>query len=183
MVYTEFYDIVEERRSIRKYKDKQVEREKLYRILESSTLAPSWSCQHCWRFLLIDDKEIRDNVAGCVNDANPAKEGLFEAPLIVVLCADPVSTEVIDEKDYYMSDCGIAMEHFMLSATNEGLGSCWVGLFDEDKLKSILNIPEPIRIIGITPLGYSDENPDSRNKKSIKDLTFYNKWDSEMVFK
>jgi nitroreductase len=126
---------------------------------------------------------MRYKTAECVNEANPARQGLFESPIIVALCADPVNAEEIDEKEYYMSDCGIAMEHFMLAAVNEGLAACWVGLFDEDKLKSILDIPEHIRIVGITPLGYGNETPGERKKKSIKDITYHNKWDNELVFK
>lgn len=179
----EFYDVVEERRSIRRYKDTPVEKEKLYRILESSTLAPSWSCKHCWRFLIVDDMIIKKGVAECVSSTNTARQGLFEAPVIVVICSDPVNAEEIDDKEYYMADCGIAMEHFMLAATNEGLSSCWVGLFDEDRLKAILHIPEAMRVVGITPLGYGNEVPEDREKKSIKDITYHNGWDNELVFK
>lgn len=179
----EFYEVVESRRSIRRYKDNNVEKEKLYRILESSTAAPSWSCKHCWRFLIVDDMMTKNRIAECINGSNPAKPGLLEAPMVVVICADPVNAEEIDSKEYYMADCGIAMEHFMLAAANEGLAACWIGLFDEDKMKSILDIPEPIRIVGVSPLGYGNENPESRKKKSIKDITYHNKWENELVFK
>lgn len=179
----EFYDVVENRRSIRSYKDKHVEREKLYRILESSTLTPSWSCKHCWRFLIIDDSETKNKIAQCINDSNPGKQGAIEAPMAIVMCADPVNSQEIDEKEYYMADCGIAMEHFMLASSREGLSTCWIGLFDEDRMKSILNIPQPVRIIALTPIGYSNETPEPRKKKTIKDITYHNKWDNELVFK
>lgn len=178
----EFYDVVEKRRSIRRYKQSQVEREKLYRILESSTLAPSWSCKHCWRFLIIDNIETKEKVAGTISDSNPAKRGISEAPIVVVLCADPVNAEEIDDKEYYMADCGIAMEHFMLAASNEDLSTCWVGLFDEDELKSILNIPQTIRVVALTPLGYSNETLNSRENKTIQDMTYYNKWNEDLIF-
>jgi nitroreductase len=183
VVYMDFYDVVESRRSIRSYKDIGIEREKLYRILESSTLVPSWSCKHCWRFMVIDDNEIKNRIAQCINETNPARHGVFEASMAVVMCADPVNAQEIDEKEYYMSDCGIAMEHFMLAACSEGLSTCWIGLFDEDKLKIILGIPQTIRIVAITPLGYSNEIPEPRNKKTIKDIAYLNKWDNELVFK
>lgn len=183
MIYTEFYDVVEERRSARSYKDNMVEQEKLYRILESSTLTPSWSCKHCWRLIIIDDVELKRNIGGCINDANPAKNGIFEAPLVLVLCADPVNTEEIDGKEYYMADCGIVMEHCMLAACNEGLSTCWIGIFDEDKMKTILDIPELVRVVALSPLGYSSDTQEPRKKKGIKDMTYHNKWDNEMVFK
>lgn len=179
----EFYDAIEERRSIRSYKDTPVEKEKLYRILESSTLVPSWSCNNCWKFIIIQDVEIKNKVAECINETNPARKGAFEAPIAVVICADPVNAEEVDGKEYYMADCGIAMEHFILSASSEGLSTCWVGLFNEDCLKSILNIPDPVRVVALSPLGYSNESPGPRKKKSIKDITYHDVWDREFIFR
>jgi nitroreductase len=179
----DFYEVVENRRSIRKYKTFDVEKEKLYRILESSTLAPSWSCKHCWRFIVVDEKSVKDRIVECINETNPARNGLIEAPVAVAICADPANTEEIDEKEYYMADCGIAMAHFMLAASCEGLSTCWIGLFDEDAMKTVLDVAEPMRIVAVTPLGYSDEVPGERTKKGIKDIAYHNKWDTEMVFK
>lgn len=179
----EFYDVVEERRSAKRYKDLAVEEEKLYRILKSITLAPSWSCKHCWKIIMVDDGELKKRITECINETHPAREGFLEAPLSAVICADPVNTEEIDGREYYMADCGIVMEHFMLSACSEGLSACWIGLFDEDKLKSIFGIPENIRIVALSPLGYRDDKPQLRGEKSIKDITYHNKWDNEMVFK
>lgn len=178
----EFYDVVEERRSIKKYKNNKIEKEKLYRILESLTLIPSWSCKNCWKFIMVDDEETKSKISECVIGENPAKEGLTEAPCIFVLCADPSNTEEIDGKEYYMADCGLAMEQFMLSAVNEGLSSCWIGLFDEDKLKSVLDIPDLNRVVAITPLGYGNEIPGPRNKINMVDRVNLNKWDSEFKF-
>lgn len=183
MVYTEFYDVVERRRSIKKYSDRPIEKEKLYRILQTSTLIPSWSCKHCWRFLIIDDRELIWETAECIDEANPVKKALFEAPAVVVICGDPENTEEIDEKEYYMADCGIAMGYFMLSACNEGLSTCWIGLFNEDELKNVLDIPEHTRIVAISPLGYGSEPAADRPGKSIKDIAFHDKWDMAMVFK
>lgn len=183
MVYTEFYDVVERRRSTKKYSDRKIENEKLYRILQTSTLTPSWSCKHCWRFLIIDDREVISKSAECINETNPARNALFEAPAAVVICGDPENTEEIDEKEYYMADCGIAMGYFMLSACSEGLSTCWIGLFDEDRLKKVLDIPENIRLVAISPLGYGAEPPADRHEVSIKDIAFHNKWDMAMVFK
>lgn len=179
----EFYDVVENRRSIKKYKDSPVDKEKLYRILESLTFAPSWSCKNCLRLLLVDDAELKNKVAESIDENNPARDGIYEAPIAVLICADPVNAEEIDGREYYMADCGIAMEQLMLSASYEGLATCWIGLFDEDKLKQALDIPEQIRVVALSPLGYGDETPEPREKKGIKDITFHNKWDNLMVFK
>ncbi|KPU45359.1 5,6-dimethylbenzimidazole synthase [Oxobacter pfennigii] len=178
----ELYDIIEKRRSIRKYKDIPVEKEKLYRIFKSATLIPSWSCKHCWRFIIVDELETKLMISQAVDESNPAQDALKHAPMIVIICANPVDTEEIDDKEYYMADCGIAMEHIMLSATYEGLATCWIGLFDEDNIKSILKIPSQIRIVGITPLGYGDEMPEDKEKVGIKDITYYNKWESNIGF-
>jgi Nitroreductase len=183
VVSTEFYDLAEKRRSIRRYKNDPVGKESLYRILEACTLAPSWSCKHCWRYIIIDDVEIKNRLRQCINDANPAADAILEAPLTVAMCADPVNTEEIDGKDYYMADCGIAMGYFMLCASNEDLATCWIGIFDEDKIKSLLNIPDLTRVVAISPLGYPDETPEERVKKGIKDIVYLNKWDNSMTFK
>lgn len=184
MVFTEFYDIVEERRSSTSYKETPVEKEKLYRILESLTLAPSWSCVHCYRVIVVDEGELKKSIAECVDEGNSARKGLLQAPVVLIMCADPVSAEEIDNKEYYMCDCGIAMEHIMLAAHNEGLATCWIGLFDEDRLKTLLEIPDPIRLVAISPLGYgADADRDRSTKKSIKDITYHEKWENELVFK
>lgn len=180
----EFYDVVEDRKSSRSYKPNPIENEKLYRILESLTFAPSWSCQNCLRVLMVDEGGLIKNIAGCVNEENPAQEGLIEAPVVMVMCADPAGAEEIDSKEYYMCDCGIAMEHIMLAACSEGLATCWIGLFDEHKVKSILEIPDNIRLVAISPLGYRNEaGGTKKKKKSIKDIAYYQKWDNELVFK
>jgi nitroreductase len=79
-------------------------------------------------------------------------------------------------KDYYMADAAIAFEHLCLAARAMGLGTCWIGGFDEETVKGITDIPEGVRVVGITPLGYPDQEPNPRPRKSLAEIAFLEKW-------
>lgn len=172
----DFRTVIEGRRSIRKYKDTPVETEKIQSILEAARLAPSWKNMQCWRFILIDDPEVKNSALEAFNDDNPGKKGIAMAPILLVVCADPKESGIEDGKEFYLADAAIAFEHIMLAAFNEGLGTCWMGLLDEDKLKRVLEIPETLKVIGVTPLGYPDQDPKPRPRKAMEEILFKNKW-------
>lgn len=175
----DFYEAVEKRKSIRKYKADLIEKDKLERIYNAARFAPSWKNLQCWRFMSIDDKEIIEKVKLSCDDWNQ-KIISEEVPVVVLLCAIEADSGVRDEKDYYMLDSGLAMEHLMLAAANEGLGTCWMGLFDEKKIISALNIPEGIKIVAISPLGYPNQDPSPRPRKELTDIVFGNEWGSPL---
>ena len=106
--------------------------------------------------------------------------------IVIVACADPKKSGSKNGMDYYLVDVAISMEHLVLAATNLGLGTCWIGGFDEVKVKKILNIPEKIRVVAMTPVGYPSDDG-MRNKiarkiiradrrKSLEEMIHYNKW-------
>lgn len=168
--------VIEGRRSIRKYKDNPVEPEKIQNILDAARLAPSWKNMQCWRFIVVEDTEVKDKALEAFNDDNPGKKGIAMAPVLIVVCADPKDSGIEDGKEFYLADAAIAFEHIMLAAFSEGLGTCWMGLLDETKLKEALDIPEAIKVIGVTPLGYPDQDPKPRPRKSLEEIVFKNKW-------
>lgn len=172
----DFFEVIKERRSIRKYKDLPVAMEIIEQILDTARLAPSWHNQQCWRFLVVTDPEKRQKMHDVVSEANPGRKGLQQAPVVIVVCGCPEESGVREGKEYYMADTAIAFEHICLSAKAMGLGTCWIGGFDEQILKSIVNIPEGIRVLGITPLGYPDQEPNPRPRKSLADIAFLNEW-------
>ena len=101
-----------------------------------------------------------------------------QAPIIIVGCADPTKSGNKDDKQYYLLDMGISMEHIMLAATEQGLGTCWIGGgFDEAIVKETLNIPKEIRVVAITPLGYPDEITEPRPRKTLEEITIQNHWE------
>lgn len=172
----EFIDVVKKRRSIRAYKPDPVEPEKIAFILEAARQAPSWKNLQCWRFMVITSEEKRFAVAGVFSPTNPGAKALQQAPVVVVLCAAPVESEVWDGKDFYMLDAGLAMEHLVLAATDQGLATCWQGLFDEANMRQILGVPEGFRVVAITPLGYPGQERDPRPRKSLADIAFGESW-------
>jgi len=173
----ELYQELEERRSVRKYKSEPVAEEKLKRILEAARISPSWSNLQCWRFIIVSEQAKKNELASSMPDNNPAKRAVGEtAPLVIVLCADPGESGNPDGKDYYMLDAGIAMQQLMLAAHAEGLGTCWVGWFDEEKVRETCSVPPQYRIVGLTPLGVPEKQPSERPRKDFTDILFAEKW-------
>lgn len=172
----EFLEIVQKRRSLRSYASTPVEPEKLSYVLECARLAPSWKNLQCWRFIVIKELETRQALAETMAETNPGRKVLVQAPIAIVLCALPSESEVWEDKDYMMLDAGLAMEHLILAATEQGLGTCWEGLFQEDKARKALNVPEDVRVVAFTPLGYASEEKRPRPRKSIDEIVFYEKW-------
>ncbi len=172
----ELYKAIAERRSIRRYKLDPVGEEQLLRVLDAARQAPSWKNLQCWRFIVIRSEEGKAGILGAFNDSNPGKKAIMPAPVLIILCADPQASGVIDEKAYYLVDAGIAMEHLILAAWAEGLGTCWMGEFDEKTIKTAMDIPDNWKVVGLTPLGYPDQDPKPRPRKSLEEICFREKW-------
>lgn len=172
----DIFQVFRDRRSIRKYKDTPVEREKIEQILDAARLAPSWKNLQCWRFLVLTDPAQREALLSVFADDNPGKKAFAQAPVAIVVCGIPAESDVSHGIDYYVADVAIAFEHLCLAAHACGLGTCWMGLFDEDELKIKLKVPENMRIVGITPLGYPDQEPKPRPRKELSEIACFNEW-------
>lgn len=172
----EFIDVVKKRRSIRAYKPDSVEPEKISVILEAARQAPSWKNLQCWRFMVITGEEKRKAVTTAFSSNNPGIKALLQSPVIMVLCANPAESEIWENKAFYMLDAGLAMEHLVLAATDQGLATCWMGLFDEEKLREVLGVPKEYRIIALTPLGYPAQERDPRPRKAMEQIAFGEQW-------
>jgi nitroreductase len=163
---------ISQRRSIREYNNKSVEPEKLERILEAARLAPTARNQQDWKLILVKKDDIKEEL---VNAASPHQPFLKGAPIIIVACAQNPAYVMRCGHPAYLIDLAIVLEHIALQAVREGLGTCWIGSFDESKVKSVLHIPEPVRIVELMSLGYHDHLPNARDRKPIQNLY---KWDS-----
>jgi nitroreductase len=172
----DIFQAISDRRSIRKYQQRPVEPEKLEKVLDAARLAPSWKNLQCWRFLVLTDPERRRALLEAFPEENPGKKAVAMAPCIIVVCADPAESGVENGIDYYVADTAIAFEHLCLAAQGLGLGTCWMGWFDESRIKEALDIPEGIRVVGLTPLGYPDQEPKPRPRKELSEITFYENW-------
>ncbi len=140
----EVFESIEKRRSIRNYEPTAVPKEKLEKILEAARLAPSASNFQPRHFIVVTDAERREALS----------TGMFagflkKAPVLIVACGD-------DKKapKWYAIDVAIAVENMVLAATGEGLGTCWIGSFDENKVRNVLKIPENLRVIVLLAVGY-----------------------------
>jgi nitroreductase len=172
----ELFEAIAGRRSIRKYRETPVEPEKLYQVLDAARLAPSWKNMQCWRFLVLSDPARRRALAEAFPEENPGQNAVATAPCIIVVCADPAESGVENGIDYYVADAAIAFEHLCLAAWGLGLGTCWMGWFDEARVKAALGIPERIRVVGLTPLGYPDQEPKPRPRKALSEIAFLENW-------
>lgn len=172
----DIFQVIQDRRSIRKFKDTPVEQTKIEQILKAARLAPSWKNMQCWRFLVLTDAEKRASLLEAFPDDNPGKKAIAMAPVVMVVCADPGESGIENGIEYYIADTAIAFEHLCLAAHALGLGSCWMGWFDEEQVKQALAIPAGIRVIGMTPLGYPDQEPKPRPRKELHEIAFFNQW-------
>lgn len=146
----DFYEAVRSRKSIRKYASQKVPDDVLKRVLEAARWAPSWANRQCCHYVIVDDPAIISNIAG--------RTKAWNSPVYVVAFADPAQSGQKDGKDYYLVDVSIAMEHLVLAAAAEGLGTCWLGgMLDEVAVKKQLDIPDKMRVVAMTPIGYPKE--------------------------
>ena len=164
-----------ERRSIRKYEDRPVEEEKLEAVLDAARLAPSWANMQCWTYIVVKDAAVKEAVAGTLKN-NPIQKAVTAAPVLIVACADPERSGNVNGQPYYMLDIGISFQQLMLEACEQGLGTCWVGWINEDDIRSILGVPENIRVVALTPLGYPAVHPDFPGRKPMREIVYQDKW-------
>ena len=146
----EFDDVIVSRKSIRAYKSQKIDDELINYVLNCARLAPSWANRQSWHFIVVKNKDIilRLSKTSLIN------RWLKDAPVIIVACGDPDRSGKNNGIPYFIVDVSIAMEHLVLAAASKGLGTCWIAGFNEKKVKEILEIPENIRVIALTPLGY-----------------------------
>lgn len=175
----QFYDVVKSRQSIKKFKNTPIDTEKLARIINAAMMSPSWKNNTAYRFILIDEKRELEQISKAVmNKDNSATQSILEAPMTAVVVADPNTSGEVENREYYLVDSAIAMEHFVLSATNEGYGTCWIAAVDEDIIKKTLSIPQNYKVVAITPIGEIAESKEHNDKKDVRDFVFLNTWDN-----
>ena len=173
-----------QRQSVRGYSDRPVEPEKLARCLEAARIAPSACNAQPWKFIVVDDPQLKDLVAGYSTSGPlvPMNHFTRQAPLLVVVVREsPNLTSkigtLLKDKPYTLMDIGIVSLQFCLQATAEGLGTCILGWFNEKKVKELLHIPKSKRAELIITLGYPS-SPTLRPKvrKKMEEVCCYNRY-------
>jgi nitroreductase len=167
------FEAISIRRSVRKYKEIAVEEEKLEKILESARIAPSAANRQEWKFIVVKDQEKREKLSIAAHGQKFVKE----APITIVACSTE-SEKIMPCGQYaYTVDISIAVSFMILQATELGLGTCWLGAFDEEQVKIALDIPANIRVPAMFTLGYANENPGQRPRKILKEITCHEKYE------
>ena len=184
METSQFLDILVQRQSVRGYSDQPVEPEKLARCLEAARMAPSACNAQPWKFIVVNDPQLKDQVAGYTTSGKlvPMNHFTRQAPILVVIVREsPNLTSkigtVLKDKPYTLMDIGIVALQFCLQATAEGLGSCILGWFNEKKVKELLQIPKSKRAELIITLGYpSSQTLRPKIRKKLDDVCCYNRY-------
>ncbi len=165
-------DAIKSRRSVRAYKDKEVEEDKLKRVLEAGRLAPSASNRQEWKYIVVRDKGMRAKLAKACND----QTFVGEAGVIIVACGMEPQQRMSSGQPKTTVDSTIGLDHMTLQAEAEGLGTCWIGAFQAPEVKKLLGVPANVDVVHITPLGYAAEKPGARPRKGLDEIVCYEKW-------
>jgi len=168
----EVTEAIQKRRSVRKYQARKIENDKLDRILEAGRLAPSAKNLQEWRFVVVRDESRRKRLA----EAAKGQTFVGEAPVVIAACATVTDYVMTCGQLTYPIDLAIAVEHMVLAAAAEGLGTCWIGAFYEEEVKKVLNVPPQVRVVALLPLGYPDESPAPRPRKEMEEIVAFETW-------
>lgn len=173
----DFYEVIKTRRSVRKYKPDPIPEEILMKILNAARIAPSGNNRQPWKFIVIKDEERKKKMVELCDE----QEFIAEAPVLIVACGRDIHYNRGKWMGSYsmIVDVTIAMDHLILAARAEGLGTCWIGSFDNEGIKKFLGIPEDINVVALTPVGYPyDEKVfrETKNRKPLNEIICYEKW-------
>lgn len=142
--------------------------------MEAARLAPSGKNLQPWKFIVIREEEMKRSLA----KASRGQLFMAGAPVILAACGCP-DRSYPKQGNYMKSwpiDVTIALQHLMLQAEDEGLGTCWIGAFEETDVKRLLCVPEDWRVLALTPLGYPDQVPDGRGRRPLSEIVSYEKF-------
>lgn len=167
-----FHELARKRYSVRAYKSDPVEKEKLQRILDTAHMAPTAANCQSYRLIIVPTAEHRDELFKIY-----PSDWFIQAPIVICACGITSASWIRkdDEKNYVDVDVAIVMDHLVLAATEEGLGTCWIAAFDPVRAQKFLQLPRDFVPIAFTPLGYPDIPPTPKNRKHLDELVWYMK--------
>ena len=175
----EVFDAIQRRKSVRTYAPAPLPIELVEKILEAARLAPSAMNVQPWYFIVVTDPEKRKRISKSGRFAGFLKE----SPVVIVGCGDKKASP-----KWHIVDVSIAMQNIVLAATAEGLGTCWVGSFDEELVKELLKIPEQFKVVALLAMGYPRKKWDLmakivkliRPKKSLNKIVGFEEYDGSL---
>lgn len=157
-------DVMKERRSIRAFKEKDIKKKQIKKLLNAARWAPSAMNSQPWEFIIIRDERLQEKIAHI-----KGQQFIAEAPVIIAFVTDPETSR------FHKIDGSLATQNFQLAAWAQGLGTCWIGTFDREKVKQLLEIPDHKHLLTVMPLGYPAEEGES-SRKPLEDITFKEKY-------
>lgn len=171
----EILEAIRTRRSIRKYKSTPIPEDLLKEVLSAARMAPSGANAQPWKLIVVADEDTKLRLVQACN----GQKFIAEAPVIIAGCGFPDDAygTIGGYMNGYVMDVTIAMDHLILTAASVGLGTCWIGAFKEEKVREVLGLPEDVKVVALTPLGYPDETPAKRPRKDLAELVCYDKFE------
>ena len=172
----DLFDVVRTRRSVRTYRSDPIPQEVLTRVLDAARIAPSGSNRQPTRLIVVKDEQTKEKlVSMCHNQAFVAA-----APVLIVACGRDIKYDRGEWMGRYamIVDVAIAVDHLTLAARAEGLGTCWIGSFDNAATKDFLGVPEEVQVVALTPLGYPQGDPfkETEDRLPSSELVCKERW-------
>ena len=173
-------ELIKIRQSDRQYSDKPVEKEKIVQCLEAARLAPSACNSQPWKYVVVDDPKLKNQIADHSYSLGMNKF-TFESPVIVAVALEKMKLtasvgSVLKNKEYSLIDIGISVSQFCLQAAELGLGTCIIGWFNESKVKELLQVPKSRRVPLLVSLGYSKARKRNKTRKPLEEVCSWNKY-------
>jgi nitroreductase len=179
---SELLEIIRERRSVRRFLDKDISGDILNQLFEAVRWSPSWANTQCWEIVAIKDRAVKEDLQKTIAPKNPATKAIVSAPVLIAVCGKKDSSGyyngIVTTKfgDWMLFDLGIATQSFCLAAHNLGLGTVVVGLFDHDRAGKILAVPEGYELVALIPTGYPAKTPSPPKRRKIDEFVRYDKF-------
>lgn len=173
-------EAIKGRRSIRAFKSDHVSAEIIWELLEAATWAPSAGNIQPWEFIVVRNLKIKQKLA----EAALSQKFIAEAPVLIVVCANEnlssIGYGVRGKTLYCIQDTAAAIQNIHLAAYSLGLGTCWVGAFQEEEARKILMIPKGVRPVAMIPIGYADKIPSPRKRRPLDEIVHYETFRGEL---
>ena len=165
-------DVVKARGSIRSYKDKPIPKQVLLDILEAARMAQSADNRQPWQFIVVTDPAIRKKLVQAAGN----QSFVGEAAAVLVCLANPEESASVGPFEGFLIDLTIAIENMVLTAWDLGIGSCWIGAYDEEKVRELFDVPQNLRVMSLLTLGYPSERPRGKHRKALDEIVHYEKY-------
>jgi nitroreductase len=164
--------VIKARGSIRSYKDKPIPKQAMLEILEAARMAQSADNRQPWGFVVVTDPVIRKKLV----QAAGSQSFVGEAAAVLICLANPEESASVGPFEGFLIDLAIAIENMALTAWDLGIGSCWIGAYNEEMVKALLGVPKNLRVVSLLTLGYPDERPGPKYRKEPNEIIHYQKY-------